>query len=97
MRTFMSDSLRGEEVTWQHISCICDDLGNCVRKLGAQLRLSSGTVRNVEADGKSSSDTAWKLLDKWRHREGKGATIGKLENALIAIGEKRIAEKLLGM
>ena len=84
-------------MTWLHVSRICDDVGNCVRPLGAELRLSSATVRNVEADGISSSDKAWKLLDIWRHSNGNDATIGKLENALIAIGEKRIAEKLLGM
>ena len=84
-------------MTYSDLLRICDDLGNCVRPLGVQLRLSSASVRNVEADGTSSSDKAWKLLDIWRHREGKDATIGKLENALIAIGEKRIAEKLLGM
>ena len=52
---------------------------------------------NIEADNGASRERARKLLRKWMTKEGKGATVGILIDALEEIERIDAIEKLLGM
>lgn len=95
--TFLSDSLREKVVTDSILLKISDDVGRCVRRLGIQLGLDGSIVSNIMKDEQYSSEKAMTMLQKWTHKEGRNATIGILADALEAIEEKIIADKLLGM
>ena len=88
-------SLQGP-VTQRHISLICDEVGAAWRDLGAELRLGSPVVRNLNYDCNSNRDRAWGVIDKWIQRNPNEATVGNLEDALKKIGMGKAAQKLVG-
>lgn len=89
---------RKERVTPEQILKLKDDAGTCWKDLGIALKIKpESKVRNLEEDTSSNRDRADKVLQMWMDQEGSDATVGRLACALITIGKKGIAEKLLGM
>lgn len=82
-------------VTSSHMMLICDDVGASWRDLGTQLRLPSAVVRNVENDYTLCRERAWQVLDRWKQRNGTGATLGNLTDALEKIGKRNAAQRLV--
>ena len=76
---------------------ICDEVGVDWRDLGTVLGIASSFMDSIEADNRASRERARKLLRKWMTKEGKGATVGILIDALDEIGRIDAIEKLLGM
>ena len=84
-------------VTDVQIWSICDEVGVDWRDLGTILGIASSFMDNIEADNSASRERARKLLRKWMTKEGKGATVGILVDALEKIERIDAIEKLLGM
>ena len=84
-------------ITEVQIWSICDEVGVDWRKLGSFLGIASSFMDNIEADNGASREQARKLLRKWITKEGKGATVGILIDALKKIARRDVIEKLLGM
>lgn len=82
-------------VTSSQLMLICDDVGASWRDLGIQLRLPSAVVRNVEDDYTLCRERAWQVLDTWKQRNGTGATLGNLTDALEKIGKRNAAQRLV--
>ena len=79
-----------------HLWSICDDIGANWRDLGAVLKLESAFMANIETDFKECREKAWTVLQKWRQKNGKEATVGILRNALVKIERRDVVDKLLG-
>ena len=84
-------------VTEIHIRSICGKVGTDWRDLGTVLRLESALMDNIEADLSECRERAWKVLQKWKQKNGNRATVEILINALNEIDRKDVVEKLLGM
>ena len=84
-------------VTDIQIWSICDEVGVDWRNLGSVLGIASSFMDNIEAHNRASRERARKLLRKWMTKEGKGATVGILIDALKKIERRDVIEKLLGM
>ena len=83
-------------VTQLQLLDIIDDVGTCWRELGLQLGISATKVRKLDEEYRSNRKKANALLLMWKQREGRSAVAGCLADALLSIGRKSIAEKLLG-
>lgn len=94
--TLIADGAREAVVSDSLVLEICDDAGTCWDDLGIKLNLSAAAVRNVDADFRRSREKAREVLHIWMERQGDAATVGSLEGALLALGKKSIAQKLLG-
>ena len=81
-----------ENLVWS----ICSEVGREWRRLGAALRLESAFLDNIDIDFKESPEKARKVLQKWRQKKGKEATMGILTNALEKIGRRDVFDKLHG-
>jgi len=75
---------------------ICDEVGTCWDDLGIKLNLSDAVVRNLDTDFRRSHEKAREMLHIWMEKQGNAATVGSLEDALMALQKRAIAEKLLG-
>ena len=84
-------------VTDIQIWSICDEVAVDWRDLGTVLGIASSLMDNIEADSRACRERARKLLRKWMTKEGKGATVGILIDALKKIARRDVIEKLLGM
>lgn len=94
--TLLADDARKAVVSDALVLKICDEVGTCWVDLGIKLKLSDAVVRNVDADFRFCHEKAWKILHIWMERQGKAATVGSLEGALVALEKIAIAEKLIG-
>lgn len=94
--TLLADDARQAVVTDKLVLKICDDVGTCWEDLGIMLKLSAAAVRNLDADFRRSREKAREVLHIWMEMEGNAATVKNLERALMEIGKKAIAQKLLG-
>ena len=83
-------------VTELQLSEISDDVGTCWRELGPKLDISAAKIQNLDEDYRRNCDKANILLLMWQQKEGSSALAGRLADALVSIGKKCIAEKLLG-
>ena len=54
-------------------------------------------MSNIDADCSAYRAKARKVLRKWKVKEGRGATVGILMNALEKIKREDVIEKLRGM
>ena len=100
MRLFLSHTFCSDEqapVTEIQIFGICGAVGVNWRDLGAVLGIESDTMDDINETHNACRERARKLLLKWKQKEGNGATVGILINALAKIERKDVAEKLLGM
>ena len=79
------------------ICSVSVEIGANWRHLGAVLGLESALMNNIEKDHTECYERAWKVLEKWKERNGNGATVEILINALLKIGRKDAVQKLLGM
>ena len=84
-------------VTDIHIWSILGEVGADWRNLGTVLGLESALLNNIEADHSECRERARKVLEKWKQKNGNGATVEILINALNEIDRKDVAEKPLGM
>ncbi|XP_058943705.2 uncharacterized protein [Pocillopora verrucosa] len=84
-------------VTELQLSDISDDVGTCWRELGPKLDIPAAKIQNLDNDYCCSRDKANALLLLWKQKEGRNALVGCLADALVSIGKKCIAEKLLGL
>ena len=82
-------------VTELQLSDISDDLGTCWRELGPKLDISAAKIQILDEDYRCNRDKANALLLMWKQKEGSSALAGRLADALVSIGKKCIAEKLL--
>lgn len=89
--------MRKELLTEHLILNIKDDVGSDWYDLGIALGIETTKVRNLEHDHPKNRDRAHHVLEIWIEKKGREATVGRLACALIMIGRKRIADKLLGM
>ena len=86
---------RTSVVTELQLSDISDDLGTCWRELGPKLDISAAKIQILDEDYRCNRDKANALLLMWKQKEGSSALAGRLADALVSIGKKCIAEKLL--
>lgn len=86
-----------EPVTPKHILHIKKDVGTSWAELGVELLIEEAELRKLIEDYYYDSDRAEEVLTIWKERIGKDATVERLATAFNKIGEKNIAEKLLGM
>ena len=94
--TLIADGARAAVVSDELVLDICEDVGSCWDDLGIKLNLSAAVVRNVDADFRCSREKAREILQRWMEKQGDAATVGRLEDALLALEKKSIAQKLLG-
>ena len=83
-------------VTEQQILRITASVSTFWRELGPKLDISAAEVQKLDEEHLSNTAKANALLLMWREREGGRAVVGRLADALLSIGRKRIAERLLG-
>lgn len=83
-------------VTDDQIVDILDEVGNVWKSLGPILHISMAKIKNIDADYLRNADKASCLLTTWKEQEGRNATAGNLELALLRIKRKDIADKFLG-
>ena len=84
-------------VTENLVCSICSEVGRDWRRLGVALGLESAFLDNIDTDFKESPEKAQKVLQKWRQKNGKEATMGILINALDKIERRDVVDKLRGM
>ena len=83
-------------VTQLQLLDIIDDVGTCWRELGPKLDISAAEVQKLDEEHCCNRAKANALLLIWKEREGGSALAGRLADALVRIGRKTIAERLLG-
>ena len=88
--------MRKSVVTQRLATLFKDEIGNCWKDLGTFLGVPESILHNIEIDYDRVREKGGAVLQSWRDKEGSKATVGRLESLLIAMGKKRIAEKLLG-
>ena len=82
-----------ENLKWS----IDSEVGRDWKRLGEALGLESAFLDNIDTDFKESPEKAHKVLQKWRQKNGKEATMGILINALDKIERRDVVDKLRGM
>ena len=100
MFTFSTGELtemRQDQFQEKQILDIKDDVGDCWEDLGIALGIETAVLRCIEKDNQTCRGKAHRVLEKWIEKNGSEATVGRLACALVQIGRKRIADKLLGM
>ena len=100
MFTFSTGELtemRQDQFQEKQILDIKDDVGTCWYDLGIALGIETAVLRCIEQDSPTCRGRAHRVLEKWIEKNGSEATVGRLACALVQIGRKRIADKLLGM
>ena len=65
--------------------------------LGAHLEVPTPEFLNIEEENDLNRKKIWKVLIKWKHRKGKGATLGILIDVLHKLKQTEAVDKLLGM
>ena len=83
-------------VTQRQLLDIIDDVSTCWRQLRLTLDISAAEVQKLGEKNLSNRKKAKALLFMWKQREGRRAVARRLADALLNIGRKDIAEKLLG-
>lgn len=83
-------------VTQRQLLDIIDDVSTCWRQLRLTLDISAREVQKLGEKNLSNREKAKALLFMWKQREGRRAVARRLADALLNIGRKDIAEKLLG-
>ena len=79
------------------IFLICGEIGENWRDLGTVLELDSAALDIIAASRENCRELARKVLQKWKQKEGSGATVGILIDALEKMERRDVVEKLLGM
>ena len=73
-------------------------IGNNWRELARQLKFTQAVIGTIKSDcGSSTNECCIAVIVRWINQEGEDATVGRLAEALIKIGLKTVAEKLLSM
>ncbi|XP_022791726.1 uncharacterized protein LOC111330979 isoform X2 [Stylophora pistillata] len=71
-------------------------IGNNWRELARQLKFTQAVIGTIKSDcGSSTNECCIAVIVRWINQEGEDATVGRLAEALIKIGLKTVAEKLL--
>ena len=64
--------------------------------MAVALRIPTPCIDHIKNDEPVCKYRAWDVFNKWRHQEGKDATLKNLEDSLGMINEQNIAQKLYG-
>ena len=83
--------------TDNHLQSICGEVSARWRDLGAVLGLKPELMKDMDTDLSDCRERALKVLQKWRERDGNGATMGILLNALKRLDRKDVVVKLCSM
>ena len=71
------------------------EIGGAYPTLGRQLNVRNIIIQNIQDENKRNEDRAYQVLERWYRENGQaGATREVLGEALEAIGQKSIAEKI---
>ena len=65
------------------------------KKLGRELEIRTSELERIEDDFLSVKEKSSQMLLQWKKEKGRDATTKNLADALIAIGRRDVAEKLL--
>lgn len=84
-------------VSSKHIQAIVDHVEPLTMDLGAHLEVPTPEFLNIEEENDLNRKKIWKVLIKWKHRKGKGATLGILIDVLHKLKQTEAVDKLLGM
>lgn len=90
------EELRKSVVTQRLATLLKEDIGSCWSDLGPFLEVPESELRNIGADYVEAGPKGCAVLQSWRDRKGRKATVGRLVSVLTAIGKKRIADNFLG-
>ncbi|XP_035665039.1 NLR family CARD domain-containing protein 4-like [Branchiostoma floridae] len=63
--------------------------------LAQRLGLSRNEIIGIRTSERDDDHRCWEMLDSWRNREGREATLQVLKQALIDIGERLTADEML--
>ena len=70
------------------------DIGQQWKDLGRALGFHQASIDNIEQEkGNNSKECCIEVLVRWLRQNGKGATVGKLVDALTKIGLKNLADR----
>ncbi|XP_031556888.1 uncharacterized protein LOC116293564 isoform X2 [Actinia tenebrosa] len=90
-------TIRDSVVTDDKIIDILEELGTCWKSIGPILHINSAKLKNIDTDNSNSKDKASDMIATWKQQEGKYATVGTLEQALLRIKRKDVADKFIGV
>ncbi|XP_022786090.1 uncharacterized protein LOC111326374 isoform X1 [Stylophora pistillata] len=82
-------------VTLLQCMSIQEEAGECWMHLGANLKIPDSELSNIGADHQRNAEKGLAVLQSWRNRKGRDATVGCLYDAFKAAGKKKSAEKVL--
>lgn len=75
---------------------ISEEVGNCWYGVGLRLGISAAKLDNIDVEKTGNREKARAILIRWKRKEGRNATVGKLADVLEKEERKDIVEKLLG-
>ena len=76
---------------------VVDDISFDWKKLGGHLLISSCDIDHIDANNPRIWDKTMDMLNTWRQRRGKGATVQVLKKALEKIGRTELSQRVEGM
>ena len=80
------EKLRKSVVTQRIATLFKEDIGNCWSDLGPFLEVPESEIRNIDKDFHKARDKGFAVLQSWRDKKGRRATVGRLESVLTARG-----------
>ena len=75
---------------------ISEEVGYCWYDVGLRLGISAAKLENIDVEKTGNSEKARAILIRWKWKEGRNATVGKLADVLEKEERKDIVEKFLG-
>ena len=83
------------------LGVICLDLADGIsvvwKKLARHLFISQYDIDSIDADNPRIWDKTMSMLNAWRQKHGKGATVQVLRQALEKIGRTDLSQRVEGM
>lgn len=74
----------------QHLG---SDIGDDWKKLGRRLKVTDAQLEEINGTDDKLAEKAYRMLIIWKQKGGSAATYKKLNNALINVGRKDLAER----
>lgn len=87
--------LKKKVVTLLQCMSIQEEAGECWMYLGAYLKIPESEPSNIGADHQRNAEKGLAVLQSWRNRKGRYATVGCLYEAFKAADKTKGAEKFL--
>lgn len=76
---------------------LVDDISFDWKKLGGHLFISKCDIDSIDANNPRIWEKTMEMLNTWRQRRGKGATVQVLKKALEKIGRTELLQRVEGM